>query len=89
MTSTYQRVADICRVSIEAAPEGVRFIDLRDRVLRKLPDVNRNTLSGALHNFRNNLPEGVVRPVRGFYITEAAWKNRDKSKIIPARAPSR
>lgn len=89
MSSTYQRVADICRALVEAAPEGVRFIDLKDRVLKKLPDVNRNTLAGALNNFRNHLPEGVVRPVRGFYITEAAWKKRDKSKAVPTRAPGR
>lgn len=89
MTSTYQRVADICRGLVEAAPEGVRFIDLRERVLEKLPDVNRNTLAGALNNFRNNLPEGLVRPVRGFYITQAAWRKRDKSKPVPTRAPHR
>lgn len=89
MTSTYQRVADICRAVVEAAPEGGRFIDLKDRVLRKLPDVNRNTLAGALNNFRNNLPEGVVRPVRGFYVTEAAWKKRDKTRTILTRAPGR
>lgn len=89
MTSTYQRVANICLALIEAEPEGVRFIDLKDRVLRKMPDANSNTVAGALNNFRNHLPEGILRPVRGFYITESAWKKRDKSKAVPTRAPGR
>lgn len=89
MFSTYQRVANIALALIEASPHGVRFIELKDQVLRELPDVNLNTLAGALNNFRNNLPEGVLRPVRGFYITQKAWKKRDKSESIPTRARRR
>ena len=89
MTSTCKRVAEISQGLIKACPDGVRFIDLKEQVLEKLPDVNRNTLAGALNSFRNSLSEGVVRPVRGFYITEVARKGRDKSKVVPTRAARR
>lgn len=90
MPSSYQRVVEICCSLIEASPEGVRFIDLRERVLKKVPGMNTNTLSGALNRFRNNLPDGIVRPVRGFFITETAWANRDKKKPVPLRvSPNR
>lgn len=89
MTSGYQRVVEISTALIEASPEGVRYIDLRERVMKKLPDLNKNTLSGALNRFRNDLPEGIIRPVRGFYITQVNWKQRDKKVQVPERAPGR
>jgi hypothetical protein len=89
MTSGYQRVAAICTALIQASPQGVRFVDLKDQVLKKIPDLNRNTLSGALNRYRNHLPEDIIRPVRGFYITQANWKQRDKKAQVPERASVR
>lgn len=90
MTSSYQRLVILWCALIESRPEGVRFIDLREHALRKIPDFNPNTLSGALNRFRNDLPEGVVRPVRGFFITKDAWARRDKKKPVPQRvSPNR
>lgn len=88
MTSAYQRVVEISTKLIEASPEGVRFLDLKERVLKEVPDLNKNTLSGALNRFRNNLPDGIVRPVRGMYVTKAAWSKRDKKKPVPLRVPA-
>lgn len=88
MTSAYQRVVEIATTLIEASPDGVRFLDLKDRVLEEIPDLNKNTLSGALNRFRNNLPDGIVRPVRGLYVTKAAWNKRDKKIPVPLRVPA-
>ncbi|MGN6111749.1 MAG: hypothetical protein ACTHOC_01850 [Luteimonas sp.] len=85
MTSNYQRVVQHSLAFIEAHPDGVRYIDIKDHVLNKMPDLNANTLSGALNRFRNDLPKSVIRPVRGFYITEDNWKRRDKNKAVPLR----
>lgn len=85
MTNSYQRVVEISTALIKSSPEGVRYIDLKDQVLKKVPDMNKNTLSGALNRFRNNLPEGIVRPVRGLFITEKAWAKRDKKQPVPLR----
>lgn len=87
MTSAYQRVAEISIALIKASPDGVRFLDLESQVLKEMPKLNKNTLSGALNRFRNNLPEDILRPVRGLYITKTAWSNRDKKKPIPQRVP--
>jgi hypothetical protein len=87
MTSAYQRVVEISIAAIKVSPDGVRFIDLKNRVLKEMPKLNENTLSGALNRFRNNLPEDILRPVRGLYITKTAWSNRDKKKLVPQRAP--
>src|SRR3546814_970374 len=87
MTSAYQRVVEISIAVIKVSPDGVRFIDLKNRVLKEMPNLNENTLSGALNRFRNNLPEDILRPVRGLYITKTAWSNRDKKKLVPQRAP--
>lgn len=87
MTSAYQRVVELCVALIKASPEGVRFLDLRERALRELPDINKNTLSGVLNRFRNDLPEDIVRPVRGLYVTKTAWSKRDKKIPVPLRVP--
>lgn len=86
MKSAYQRVVELSVALIKAHPEGVRYIDLREHALKKLPDLNKNTLSGALNRFRNDLPEGVIRPVRGLYTTPTDWSKRDKKEDIPTRA---
>lgn len=88
MTSAYQRVVEISTALIEASPDGVRFLDLKERVLKQIPDLNKNTLSGALNRFRNNLPDVIVRPVRGLYVTKSAWSKRDKKIPVPLRVPA-
>lgn len=85
MTNSYRRVVEISTAFIEASADGVRYIDLKERVLKKVPDMNKNTLSGALNRFRNHLPDGIIRPVRGLFITETAWAKRDKKVPIPQR----
>lgn len=89
MTSAYQRVVEISTALIEASPDGVRFLDLKVCVLKQIPDMNKNTLSGALNRFRNNLPDGIVRPVRGLYVTNSAWSRRDKKIQVPLRVPAK
>lgn len=88
MKSAYQRVVEISVALIEASPDGVRFLELKEHVLKHIPDLNKNTLSGSLNRFRNNLPDGIVRPARGLYVTKSAWSKRDKKIPVPLRKPA-
>lgn len=85
MASAYQRVVEFCVAQIKAKQEGIRYYDLHHGLSKALPDVNRNTILGAFNRFRNNLPEGIVHPVRGLYVTESAWSKRKDKKNIPTR----
>ncbi len=53
---------------LAGAPKGLRYSELQERVGAALPDVNRNTIRGALWDFAQQLPSEVVKPSRGFYV---------------------
>ncbi|WP_152597770.1 hypothetical protein [Novilysobacter arseniciresistens] len=76
---------DIATALVKKRPDGARFIDIELAVLKVMPDINRNTLRGALNRFGNNLPQGIIRPARGLYVTPDAWAKRDKTKPVPWR----
>ncbi|MEH6421224.1 hypothetical protein [Pseudomonas sp. CGJS7] len=67
MTTARKRVADAALKIVTANPTGIRWADLARAVAAALPDENRNTITGSLHTFRNNLPPGITRPDRGVY----------------------
>jgi hypothetical protein len=67
-----KRIGEAATRIILEHPAGIRWAELFRAVSKALPDENQNTIVGSLHHFRNNLPEGILRPDRGIYASAAA-----------------
>ncbi|MFZ2654905.1 MAG: hypothetical protein WAX69_08300 [Victivallales bacterium] len=66
MTSTEQVIQESKRLIVET-PTGVRYSVLHKRIKELHPDIPANTIHGALHRFRLNLPSDIYLPSRGLY----------------------
>jgi hypothetical protein len=66
MTST-ERVIGRARELIDGTAEGVRYSALHRAICAAYGDIPSNTVHGALHKFRTELPEEYYLPVRGLY----------------------
>jgi hypothetical protein len=49
------------------APKGIRYMDLHRAIGRLYPDIPKNTVHGALHKFRSDLPANVQLVAKGLY----------------------
>ena len=67
MTST-ERVIARAKHLIEATPTGVRYSELHKQISAEFADIPPNTVHGALHRFRSDLPTTIYLPVRGLYM---------------------
>lgn len=67
MSTIRKRVSDAATKIIKSHPAGIRWVELYHAVCEVLPNENKNSIVGSLHYFRNNLPQGIVRPDRGVY----------------------
>ena len=65
-TSTAKAIAKV-REMLAEAPEGIRYAQLHKRLCAALPDMPPNTIHGALHKLKQDLPEDVYQPARGLY----------------------
>lgn len=66
MTST-EKVIQRALELVDAAQAGRRYSELVTEISASLPDVPVNTVHGALHRFRTELPPTVYQPSRGLY----------------------
>lgn len=48
-------------------PNGLRFSELKTRILEEIPGTNPATIEGTLVNLVNKMPAKVERPTRGFF----------------------
>jgi len=65
-TSTARVIAKATEL-VAATPDGVRYSELHRRIVSAFPDVPPNTVHGALHKFRTDLPPEIYLPTRGLY----------------------
>ncbi len=70
------------------APKGLRYMELHRSISNQFPDIPKNTIHGALHKFRSNLPGDIQLVSKGLYRhvkftqaqEEAASETAKKSK---------
>lgn len=53
---------------IGAAPKGIRYMTLVEKISAALPDIPKNTIHGTVWNLEVRLPGKVVKPARGLYL---------------------
>jgi hypothetical protein len=66
MTSTDQVIQESKKLIMEI-PAGVRYSVLHKKINEMHPEIPANTIHGALHRFRLNLPSDIYLPSRGLY----------------------
>jgi hypothetical protein len=72
------------RELVEAAPDGVRYSELHKRIVAAFPEIPPNTIHGALHRFRNDLPDGIYLPARGLY-KHVKFQSREDEGVKPLK----
>lgn len=84
MTST-EKIIQKARELIDATPQGKRYSELHREICALLPDIPSNTVHGALHKFRSELPDTYYLPVRGLY-RHTEFKGQDEPAPIPVKS---
>jgi len=52
---------------LEEHPEGIRWVDLNDRILKKYPDFHPKTINGCIWKLTQLFPEEVHKPEKGLF----------------------
>lgn len=74
---------------LESFPNGIRYSDLRRKLIEQFPNINRNGLTGALHHTTENCPR-IKRPEKGLWILErynSPTSKADKIQEVLDRLP--
>ena len=81
MTST-ERIIAKAREFIDATAEGMRYSALHKAICAAYADIPSNTVHGALHKFRTELPDEYYLPVRGLY-RNVKYRSEDEQIAKP------
>lgn len=65
-TSTGKAISKACSLLADT-PEGIRYAKLHELITAAYPEIPENTIHGALHKFRTELPSDIYQPSRGLY----------------------
>jgi hypothetical protein len=55
------------RELLASAADGIRYAKLHKQIAAAFPDIPPNTIHGALHKFRTELPSEIYQPTKGLY----------------------
>jgi hypothetical protein len=55
-------------VILKAAPKGMRYTQLVDRIQEALPQIPKNTIHGTVWNLDAKLPAKVLKPSKGLFL---------------------
>ncbi|MEO6064930.1 MAG: hypothetical protein ABIP49_04005, partial [Lysobacterales bacterium] len=65
-TSTGKIIAK-ARELLATTSEGIRYAQLHRQIAGFFPSIPPNTVHGALHKFRTELPSEIYQPAKGLY----------------------
>jgi hypothetical protein len=68
---------------LKAAPQGIRYSPLVQKVAEALPDIPQNTIHGTIWDIAVQRPDAVYKPTRGHYI-HASFKPTSAEPSKPA-----
>lgn len=65
MATSHEQVRTKVIELLQSNPQGLRYAELKSRVIEALPSIPANTVHGGLWTLTTNPPKGVVKPTRG------------------------
>ena len=69
------------------APKGIRYMDLHRTIGSLFPDIPKNTVHGALHKFRTNLPADIQVVTKGLYRHIKFTQAQEAAAVETAKKP--
>lgn len=67
MSTSTGKVITKARELLARVPDGIRYAQLHQQIAAAFPDIPQNTIHGALHKFRTELPSEIYQPSKGLY----------------------
>lgn len=67
MGTSTNKVVSKAQELLADSPDGVRYARLHQLISDAYPEIPENTIRGALHKFRTELPSNIYQPSRGLY----------------------
>lgn len=67
MSTSTSKVIGKARELLGDARDGIRYADLHRQIVAAFPAIPPNTVHGALHKFRSELPPELYQPAKGLY----------------------
>ncbi|MFN0196757.1 MAG: hypothetical protein ACKVT0_08415 [Planctomycetaceae bacterium] len=67
MSTSTGKVIAKARELLSTTPDGIRYAQLHQQISTAYPDIPLNTIHGALHKFRSELPADIYQPSKGLY----------------------
>lgn len=69
---------------LSQAAQGIRYMNLHRAVAERLPTIPQNTVHGALHKFRKNLPPDIELVAKGLYRHVKFKQTQEKLETVMA-----
>lgn len=85
-TSLRYRIRQIALYELERCPTGMRFTELHRAIQATDPSLNEKTITGAIWDLQNKLPELVAKPSKGLF---RHTKHLESGPIEPRRVEKR
>lgn len=67
MSTSTGKVIAKARELLAGVAEGIRYAQLHRQIATAFPNIPPNTIHGALHKFRTELPPEIYQPTKGLY----------------------
>lgn len=67
LSTRTHKIIEKARELLVSAPDGIRYAQLHQQIAAAFPDIPPNTIHGALHKFRTELPSEIYQPSKGLY----------------------
>lgn len=67
-----QQIRDRALEIVAGSPGGIRYGELRKRIIEESPETPRNTIQGAIYDLAQQFPAKVTKPSRGLFMPAGA-----------------
>jgi hypothetical protein len=81
-----ERIKDKAFELLLAHPEGLRYMELKNKIKESDVSFNSNTINGSIWNLEAAYPEKVYKPSKGLFRL-LAFKDEEIEDPVPAVAP--
>jgi len=63
----YQQIINVTSEILKQNPKGLKYGELFDMIIEKLPDIEKNTIHGTFYVYSDEFPPEIQKLKRGFY----------------------
>jgi hypothetical protein len=83
-----EQIRNLAVELIKETPQGIRYTELRNKILQRFPDTPSNTINGSIWDLEIKRPEAVSKPSRGLYVPLETMVDTSEALIEPTASKS-